>query len=61
MLCTCILYSIKFASLKKLCFRDFSTLMRTEDAFMSNVGKTNVIEAGVGLSTTELNYEYKVK
>ncbi|KAH0948687.1 hypothetical protein HN011_004140 [Eciton burchellii] len=42
-------------------FADLSTLKRTEDAFMSNVGKIHVIEFGLGLSTANFNFNYKLK
>lgn len=45
-----------------LIFRNLSTLKRTEDAIMSNIGRTHVIQAGFGLSTTKFHYNYyKVK
>ncbi|KAL6265518.1 hypothetical protein P5V15_002313 [Pogonomyrmex californicus] len=43
-------------------FQDLSTLKRTENAIMSNVGRTHVIQAGFGLSTAKFNYNnYKLK
>ncbi|XP_036148710.1 uncharacterized protein LOC105828770 isoform X2 [Monomorium pharaonis] len=39
-------------------FENLSTLKRTEDAIVSNIEKTYVIQTGFGLSTAKFNYNY---
>ncbi|XP_011870197.1 PREDICTED: uncharacterized protein LOC105563308 [Vollenhovia emeryi] len=39
-------------------FEDLSTLKRTDDAVMSNVGRTQIIQAGFGLSMARFKYNY---
>ncbi|XP_011690381.1 PREDICTED: uncharacterized protein LOC105451558 [Wasmannia auropunctata] len=39
-------------------FEDLSTLKRTENAVISNVGQTHIVQAGFGLSTAKFKYNY---
>ncbi|XP_011342958.2 uncharacterized protein LOC105282599 [Ooceraea biroi] len=42
-------------------FEDLSSLKRTENAFMSNEGRTNLVDAAFGLSTANFKYDYKLE